>query len=302
MIALMVNSMYAQKTQEQGSFHFGYKFRSKHFSPTDTNLYVLKATKVAYTDTVGYFTDSSGIAHYIKKNTTKTQTKYEPRAIKTQLKGVISSRNNDTLFINFWNITDSIGYKNSTVLGRKVKLIDSVDNGNDFAFVVREEDWKQCIVRFCKKKYALSYPHFDVPYHYGQLIATSIPFRVIKGDDKKSKLESEFLNANVSYIWAWGITRFYKSEFVPPRNFCMVGIGPFFGLTAIDIDSNKKSSFGINYGLNVMAGLQNVNFVIAVGAQNGFQKGAGFEPYIGFGIGYKLIGEIFSPEIKDKNN
>lgn len=208
----------------------------------------------------------------------------QQRVIKNKLIGVVKERNEDTLSIVFWPLIDDEGL-GQTVQG--IKIIDSTDNKKKFYFLVKD-GWKG------KRR------HFDVPYRFSQLIATNIPFRVFIGGSKPGNVESEFLNANVSYVLVKGSLRIYESDLVAPRPRYWA-FGPYLGLTAItNPDKTDRKEFGVNGGINLVAGTQGVNAVIALGAQSGFTRATNdMQWYFGLGIGFKIF-ELFSPEIKNK--
>ncbi|MFD2585034.1 hypothetical protein ACFSR6_21230 [Pedobacter vanadiisoli] len=215
------------------------------------------------------------ISEETDRTTGKLTKKFEKKEIYNKLIGVIKERNKDSLFVHFWDITKNVSSTNN--------IITSEDNGSDYVIEV--------------KKWNGNRSHLDLPYRFVQLMATNIPFRVLT---KSGNLESEFLNANVSLVWVKGKTRLFKSEFVEPRNRYWA-LGPYFGLTAIDGSDTEKKQFGLNYGVNVMAGIQGINIIAAYGFQNGFKSDTkSIQPYFGFGIGFKLL-EAFSPQIKNKD-
>lgn len=256
-------------------YHFGYIFKETCLSKYG-KLYLVKEIERNRIDTVGSFTMNE--TEFKITNAKKvTKNEYSEIHIFSKLKGVVKERNRDTLFVKFWNITQD------AVLSQKTNIITSAENDKDFAYVIKT--WKG-------RK-----PHFDLPYKYGQLLATNIPFRILT---KSGNVESDFLNANASYVFVWGKTRVFKSEFVENRN-SYFAIGPFVGLSSIDnpID-DKKKEFGLNYGVNLVGGFRGLNLIVAYGFQNGFKtETKKNQPYLGFGIGFNLL-ETFSPEIKNK--
>ncbi|WBX96048.1 hypothetical protein [Chryseobacterium gambrini] len=213
----------------------------------------------------------------------KKSKNFEKRIILTRLKGTIKKRDGDTLFIKFWNISNDVGIEyNKKMKNGQIKYIDRTDNGKNYIYILKGEE--------------TSKSHFDIPYRFSQLMATNIPFRVLL---KSGTLESDFLNANATFVWVRGTSRIFKSEFVEQRN-RYLAYGPFLGLSSIDNPVTDKKEFGLNYGVNLMGGIQGLNIVVALGFQNGFkQETKNIQPYLGFGIGFKLF-ETFSPEIKNK--
>jgi len=209
------------------------------------------------------------------QETGKNIKQLERKEIYRKLIGTVKERHKDSLFINLWDITKDVSSGKN--------IITSKDNGSDYVIEIA--------------KWSGIKPHFDLPYRFVQLMATNIPFRVLT---KSGNLESEFLNANVSSVWVRGKTRIFKSEFVVPRNRYWA-FGPYFGLTSIDGSEPEKKQFGLNYGVNIMFGIQGINIIGAYGFQNGFKADTkSLQPYFGFGIGFKLL-DAFSPEIKNKD-
>lgn len=207
------------------------------------------------------------------------------RTIHSKLVGIITKRNEDTLFIKFWDITRDTNLPTDN----NSNIITSADNKKKFFFLLKSDDWsgKNC--------------HFDIPYKFNQLIATNIPFRAILNGSRKGEVEAEFLNANASFVMIRGSTRIFDNEFVKSRSRYWAW-GPYLGLTAITNNESDKKEFGLNGGVNLMAGIQGLNTVLAFGAQRGFTSGTkDLEFYFGFGIGFKLF-EMFSPEIKNKGD
>lgn len=284
----------SSKGQEM-EYGFGYLFKSSlSFKGA---LFVIQNGTTTRTDNVGkinandlILADSVNPNQVFKNrsdvqiiNQVNVETKtYTPKTISNKLKGVITKRskdgNADSLFIRFWDI------KNEPVaLTANTSIVNSTNNGQDFVFVISPTYWN-------------SHRSLQIPYRTFQFTATNLPFRILT---KSGGLESEFLNANVSYIKTFGHTKIYKSEFIEPRNWSL-SVGPYIGLSAIDNTLTDKKEFGLNYGLNGIYTVQNFNITAALGLQNGFKEGTkSLEPYIGFGIGFKLI-ELFTPEIKEQ--
>lgn len=219
----------------------------------------------------------------IKQTSNQVIKTFTRKSIYNKLKGFIVKRgkddDNDTLYIKFWNIVgepDNLKSNNAMVNGN--------DNTKDFIFVIDPNYWK-------------NNRSLDIPYRAWQFSATNLPFRILT---KSGDLESEFLNANLTFVRTFGHTRIFQSELVDPRNWSF-SAGPYAGLSAIDNAVSGKKEFGLNYGLNGILAIQNVNITAAVGFQNGFKKDTkSLQPYIGFGIGFKLV-EFFNPEIKTED-
>lgn len=218
-----------------------------------------------------YFVDNSG-----------TSQSFRPKGIHNKLKGIIVSRNKDTLFIKFWPIDTA---REAASLRANTLIINSNLNDSDFVYVMSRYNW-------------INNKFIDLPFRSLQLTATNLPFRVLASD---GNLETDFLNANVAFIKIFGHTRMYKSEFVKFRN-RYYGIGPYIGLTAIENMASGDKDWGLNYGLTNLFSFQNLNVTAAIGGQNGFNNNTKeAKLYFGFGIGFKLV-EIFTPEIKNKDD
>jgi hypothetical protein len=195
------------------------------------------------------------------------------------LKGVITGRSGDTLKIRFWDILhNSITapdpyYQSATI-------INSQDNGREFLYIISSTEWIDDV-------------KFKIPFRFRTITATNIPFRVgLKGS---KKIKADFLNANVSYFWIWGQTKFYKKKYIKERD-SYFGLGPFVGLSSIDDPSSDDDQFGASYGVNFIYSVYDLNLVLALGADNGFKRETNhFQPYLGFGIGFKIV-EITSPK------
>lgn len=188
-----------------------------------------------------------------------------------KLLGNIIGQNSDTLLIRFWDIINTEKYpdrfKGST------NFINSADNEKDFYYVLT--DYK-----------------VSVPFRFRMLTATNIPFKVALND---KKLTTDFLNFGISYFWVWGKTNFYKNDFVPTRDW-YVGLGPYVGLSSIDDPNSEDDQFGLSFGANAIFSIYDLNFLIALGADQGFKANTNeLMPYVGFGIGFKMV-EITTPK------
>jgi hypothetical protein len=283
---------------QEMAYKFGHLFK-RSLSSKGT-LYVVQEGTATRTDVVGKINANELIlispadasqtlrnsTDILLRNQATVETKtYTPKTINSKLKGVIQKRskdgNNDTLLIRFWDITNE-----PATFTANAAIVNSTNNGQDFIFVINPTYWATHRV-------------LQIPYRTWQFTATNLPFRILT---KSGDLEAEFLNANVSFIKTFGHTKIYQSEFVVPRNWSL-SVGPYLGLTAIDNPSatnDNKKEFGLNYGLNGIYAVQNFNITAAFGFQNGFKEQTrSVQPYIGFGVGFKLV-EFFTPEIKDK--
>jgi hypothetical protein len=274
LILLAVAMMFCNCIFAQQEHEFGYLFKLNLNSKGDFYQISKKPGKVI--DTIGYINGSNTL---ILKSTSVNKTDLLKRSLSSNLKGTISKRSGDTLFINFWKIV-----KESSNKSAALNIVNIKNSENDFIFVINDTS-------YVKGKY------FNIPYRMGQFTATSLPFRVLL---KGGKLESDFLNANVAYFSIKGRTKIFRNKLIKARN-SFWGLGPYLGLSAIDNEETKNKEFGLNYGGSYIRSIQGLNLTVALGAQNGFKEGTrSVKPYLGFGIGFKLV-EIFSPEIKDKD-
>ena len=225
-------SLISMANAQDIEYEFGYLFN--HKLNDKVKIILTDDSSKVKTDTLGTFEQNGNTVLITKKTEQKISSGKEFKIL-SKLKGIIKERNKDTLFVKFWDIVDSVG-----IVKNKSNNIDSTLNGKTFALKIKPNSWKTTFLSKGK--------HFDIPYRFGQLLATNIPFRVLT---KSGTLESDFLNANISYARVFGITRIYKSEFVKPRN-RYFAFGPYVGLSAIDnlLTSNKE--FGINYGGNLI--------------------------------------------------
>lgn len=273
--------LFSMSVVAQQDFRYGYLFKKSKLQDGG-KWFLVGDTSKTILDTIGGFKFSSDSILITKKVKIQKQTRTSKLMATESLKGIITERNQDTLFIKFWDITG----KNDSWKGN-AKYINSTDNGEDYMYVIDSTGWKS-------RKRGGRY--FDLPFRFQQFTATSLPFRVLT---KTGTLESDFLNANVAYLLFGGRTRIYKSEFVNPRNRYWGG-GIYAGLSSIDNTETSKKEFGLNYGANIVFAFQNLNLIAAYGFQNGFKTATKeIQPYIGFGIGFKLV-ETFTPEIKNK--
>ncbi len=165
---------------------------------------------------------------------------------------------------------------------------------NDKVTPIDEEHKYSFAINWSKNKNWFGYYVIKIPFRYGQFAITSIPFRF---NLKDGIYKSGFLNANISYLYICGKTKFYESKFIEPRTNYW-GFGPYIGASTIEEDKEKKTPniFAFNYGLNLVRSIRNINLSLALGAESGFTtKENAFIPYWGIGIGIKLI-EFYEPE------
>lgn len=295
-LGLLLSLMFMSINAQEMKYNFGYLFKKKlltHGSlirvdestnPTEIVIGKIPANSLTVNDPgkpANQMTNSTEIL--IKQTSTQTIKTPTSKNIYNKLKGFIIKRgkddDNDTLYIKFWNIV-----KEPDDLKSDNTMVNSNDNSKDFIFVIGPNYWKNHRV-------------LDIPYRAWQFSATNLPFRILT---KSRDLESEFLNANLTFVRTFGHTRIFQSELVEPRNWSF-SAGPYAGLSAIDNAVSGKKEFGLNYGLNGILAIQNVNITAAVGFQNGLKKDTkSLQPYIGFGIGFKLV-EFFNPEIKTED-
>jgi hypothetical protein len=280
---LFISNLFAQDGQDM-AYNFGYLFKSSRLDSSG-KLYLLKDSSLQIIEKIGEFTLNGNTTSITNKKTIKSSQLFRKRILR-QLKGTITQRNKDSVFIKFWNITDNSPFKARPDYSN---FVNQTGNGEDFVYAIDSGGWKTA--RLSKGKV------FDFPFRFQQITATNLPFRVLT---KTGDLESDFLNANASYLFVSGSTRIFKSEFIKPRNRYFAW-GPYLGLSSIDNPQTSNKEFGLNYGLNGVFGFQAFNFTTAFGFQNGFKTDTKqLQPYIGFGIGFKLL-ETFSPEIKNKD-
>lgn len=218
-------------------------------------------------------------ALYEKSKDPAGNTVYKRREIKEKIKvgKVKINESHDTLTLVPWYNTNG---------ATKLKVYDDTSdvplNDNSEYFLVI--DWPKN--KICK--------YFILPlgYRHGQFAVTSLPFRISL---KTGELENNFLNANLTYLFMFGKTRFYKSKFLDPRNNYW-GIGPYIG--ASTIKDGTTEYFGFNYGLNGIRSIKNIDLTLAIGAESSFKtKATDFNPYIALGIGIKLI-DVYTPDNK----
>lgn len=222
---------------------------------------------------IPFVQDTTSIYRY------ETKSNLEPLEIIANIKvGTIKiNESHDTLFLEPWY---SVEVNPAKQMKRKDGTELSINNDIKYCFAI---DWKKNT-------------KIKIPFYYSQFAVTSLPFRF---NLKDKKFSSDFLNANVAYLFIWGKTKFYKSKFLEPRSDYW-GIGPYIGASTISDDSEEKKPdvFGFNYGINVVKSIQNINLSFAMGAESGFTtKKNAFIPYWGIGLGIKLI-ELYEPENK----
>lgn len=281
LILICISKLNAQEM----AYKFGYIFKSSLLSK-DRKLFLIKKIPKNVKDTIGIFFNPSGANQtYITKDYSIKVDTFPTKLIAFKLKGSIVARNEDSIFIKFWDITND-----PSIYQDNDSFVNSANNGKDFVYKIDSAGWKES--SFFRGKF------FDFPFRFTQFMATSLPFRVLT---KSGNLESDFLNANIAYLAVAGHTRIFKSEFVKPRN-RYFAFGPYLGLSSINNPVTTKKEFGLNYGLSIVCALQGFNITVAYGFQNGFQKETKeVQPYMGFGIGFKLL-ETFAPEIKSKGD
>ena len=189
------------------------------------------------------------------------------------------SEGHDSLKLSPWYYTGAGAAPNVLRLTTVPNTAYPVTETNTYSFLI---DWTSAATLHH------GYRFFDVPFRYSQFAITSLPFRI---DFRTGEFKNEFLNANISYLFISGKTRFYKSKFLSTRN-TYWGWGPFIGASTVE-DDEKKNHFGFNYGLNGVRSIRNINLTLAIGAESCFtSKANDFTPYVGIGLGIKLI-ELF---------
>jgi hypothetical protein len=238
-------------------------YLNKDYNDNGQFYLVKKKEKI---DTIGFFKQGDSIVYLQKK--VKVDTLY-PYKINGTLKGLIE-RNKDTLKFESWYTKE-----NNDLIDNTESKVDINDTAK-YIFVINQ--WELTNKR---------YPKLDVHFRQRLWGATNIPFR-IKTDGNS---EASFLNANVTYLWIRGTTRFYKSKYVYPRTIAL-GHGPYLGFSAADNDNAEKPSknFRPNVGWNAIGAIGDLSIIVAVGIETNFSAHAKFlTPYIGFGLGFKLV-------------
>ena len=253
---LAINAAVAQQ-----SFKVRYKFTSRKFN--DSLLYRLPDS--VFDRTAGYVIMDGKLLpfHRIK---IPSLVDSEKRLIKTRLYGLIDRRTDDSLFIHFFYIVPS----GDPVKGSRV-YVNSVDNNRNFVYLM--------------SKHFDSSNHFDIPFSYWILTATSIPYKI---DLKTGTTYSNFLDANIAGYYMMGRTRYYQNTDIDPRNFSF-GVGGYLGLNKVPDQSPLTNAFGLTYGGSAVLSVFSVNLVGAVGFQKFLR-----EPYFGIGFGFNLV-SLFTP-------
>lgn len=220
---------------------------------------------------------------------------YTPRTIVREFKAgkITINETHDTLTIVPW-------YNTSNPKDQSTTAYLQDNSGSDTTFsdestYVYEINWARHRVR---NILGTSYPIAKVPFRFGQFAVTSLPFRI---NLHTGEFQNEFLNANIAYLFVYGKTKFYKSKFLEPRSNYWA-FGPYIGASTVKETENgeEKDAFGFNYGVNAVRSISNINLTMALGAETSFKsKANAFNPYIGIGLGIKLI-EFYEPENKDE--
>jgi hypothetical protein len=216
--------------------------------------------------------------------------------IASSLKGYITklSEDKDTMFIEFWSITDTT--KESDHYFNNPDTINACNNGETFAYIVPED------------KNSIS-----VPFSAWVASPVSIPLRYrLKS---KSDLEADFLTAGFNWMRIWGKTKFYRQAQIDSRQNYWGG-GFFAAISQQKVDSSNTRGVveeehnvaAISYGINVVKSWNTFNVTLAFGCDNAIGYYAqhweennfkyGFRPWIGFGVGFKL----FELGLKDTNS
>lgn len=244
---ILLSFIFCLNARSQQTMRFGFRFDANDFRLGKRQLYLVGDTGLVKRDFRG------------------------------TLIGIITRRDRDSLFVNFW---PSLGLSNTTL------VVQSYGTQHDSDYVIVIRNWNP---------ENRKYNSIDLKFRYKQFTATNIPFRVkFRGS---TSLESEFLNFNVTWLTVWGKTRIYESRFVKERSRSWAR-GIYIGLSTIKNPDTDKNEFGLNYGYNVIHTVNGFNFTLAVGAENGFKNATKkLNPYIAFGLGFKLV-EAFEPEIK----
>lgn len=190
----------------------------------------------------------------------------------------------DTLFFSPWYVTnDPLFIK---IHGTKTEV--AISDDTTYCFVI---DWNADANKNIFGTYVLS-----IPFYYSQFAVTSLPFRF---NIKDKAFSNDFLNANITYLFIFGKTKFFQSKFLEPRSNYW-GFGPYIGASTIKDGADKDGAdiFGFNYGLNAVRSIRNIDLSLALGAEGGFtNRYNSFIPYVGIGLGLKLI-EFYEPENK----
>lgn len=262
-ILIMLYSYLAYSQQE---YKFKYKFSPKvckrfHFE----NQYLFTNSGDFYTyEPSGIYLDGDDVdiieSKVIKSN--YIQRNFPPLA-KAPV-GRITKRSGDTLFIEFWQITGT------------GPIDETLYNDKEFIYLL-DNSWIN--------------NRFRVPFRYRMMTAANLPFRITFNN---GKLNADFLNFNVTYMFMRGKTTFFKQEFIKPR-YRQFGLGPFLGMTSINDSEDELKEFGVAYGINaVISIIQDFNITVAFGFENGFTNSNQNTSFVGIGLGYKLV-DLYDP-------
>lgn len=245
--------------------------------------------------TVAYAQKPIGFHYILKAHTNKKgtlyeklkdsagNTVYERRMVKKKIKvGKIKiNETHDTLTLIPW-------YND-----KEKPTYFYTDTENDSTLLNDKSTYIFCINWDGEENRSCGYNIMKLRYYHGQFAVTSLPFRI---NLKTGEFENSFLNANLTYLFMFGKTRFYKSKFLDPRS-NYFGIGPYIGASTIKDGTNEY--FGFNYGLNGIKSVKNIDLTLAIGAESSFKtKATNFNPYVALGIGIKLI-DVYTPDNKE---
>lgn len=237
--------------------------------------------------------NTRGVVHYERFAFIDSAGQLQPTP--RRMYGTLQQKKGDTLFITLWH------FEHDTKMDRLFPGI--ADHLYALAIQPWQRDSSISSWRHTKSRYRGMYAlpkWYPVKFKHLYLGATTVPFRVKVWD---GSVDKDFLNANVSFGYLWGKTRFYKYADIRPRNFSF-GLGAFLGLVEINDSISNKERLGFSWGMNLMANVyNNLSILIALGANTNFgtkyNKEAsnpdgsinwkGFiQPYIGIGFGYGL--------------
>lgn len=256
-----------------------------NFKNALTAVVLMLASQLAYAQqdfrTEYNFGKISGADVLFKKldSTTGKYLYFDPAANGNFLKGVIIKKTEegklDTFFVKLWPVKTTTGLGTSDSQ-RKILPSNSIISQNP------KGDNKYIII--VKDYHAASNTKIDIPFRTWQLTEVTIPLRY---NPSTKKMSSEFLNANMSYSYIWGKTRFYENEFVKPRD-RYIGLGGFAGL-GMTKNSLDEDEVGVLYGANVILSAFNINFLFAYGFESAIGKNSKTSNYIGFGVGFDLF-------------
>lgn len=211
------------------------------------------------------------------------------REIANSLKGDMTlSKDGDTIFIKFWDITYPDRQNSQTT------NIRSYDNGSLFAYKITDDT--------------------KIGFYGHGMTKITIPFRYRITADPD--LEADFLNLGGTMMWYYGRSELFNPIENKINRDLFFAFGAFVAFSGTELDSSstngylakgeKKNIATFSYGIDIAFGINKFTILCALGFDNGigrtashwdqnnFTHGA-LHPWIGFGIGYGIL------EFKNKN-